>query len=583
MAIQPHDVDAMSMSMSMKCDDTDKNGMQSVDGMSSMSMSSSSSSSSADSNSYYRRVERLYKFDPSIATAAVGTSTSHLKRKPGVSRAQRRAAAAAAAAAAKEMNINSNGTPSSSPLASSSSSSSLAFPTDLEWERWKEYTIDARNLDRNTAEMRAKMIEHAKPTTNLNPSPSSSSFSSPPSPSSAPSLPRWVSPNCRVYSFRDIPGFHFIANALDPVSQSWWSWRCLAGYSQAEHTNVSNLEKLKIEEAKAKEQQMREHVETNGESKTASSFFTVTPSSGSSSSSNSIPSASIWSTACSTGDFSVLSSLRWASLGFHYDWTNREYTASARSPFPNELADISREIAHTAGVEFHRPEAAIVNYYPSTGSMGAHIDDAELTKLQPIVSVSLGCSAIFLLGGPTKESRPTGFIVRSGDAVIMSGESRVCFHGVPRIIEGSFQLYQGEEYDKKETPNSLDSIDQQDEKRQKLTDHSSTSTSQSTTLPSSIDALLAHLPIISSSSGDPLIDFSQVLPISPSADLLPTRADLCHTFRFLSTARLNMNVRQVEDHAFRYEKGMTSAICRRMKLQEQIQLAKGEGNDQTVQ
>ncbi len=53
---------------------------------------------------------------------------------------------------------------------------------------------------------------------------------------------------------------------------------------------------------------------------------------------------------------------------------------------------------------------------------------------EPIVSVSLGCSAIFLIGGRTKETSPVAILLKSGDAVVMSGESRFCYHGVPVII-----------------------------------------------------------------------------------------------------------------------------------------------------
>lgn len=38
------------------------------------------------------------------------------------------------------------------------------------------------------------------------------------------------------------------------------------------------------------------------------------------------------------------------------------------------------------------------------------------------------------MGGRTKETPPTALFVRSGDVVIMSGESRYCFHGIPRMI-----------------------------------------------------------------------------------------------------------------------------------------------------
>ena len=69
--------------------------------------------------------------------------------------------------------------------------------------------------------------------------------------------------------------------------------------------------------------------------------------------------------------------------------------------------------------------------------MGGHVDDAELDLSLPLVSLSLGLSAVFLFGGPTRDDAPTALWLRSGDAIIVTGEARLCYHGVPRIVEGS--------------------------------------------------------------------------------------------------------------------------------------------------
>ncbi len=43
--------------------------------------------------------------------------------------------------------------------------------------------------------------------------------------------------------------------------------------------------------------------------------------------------------------------------------------------------------------------------------------------------LSLGCKAIFLLGGKSREDTPVAMFLRSGDIVLMAGEARECFHG----------------------------------------------------------------------------------------------------------------------------------------------------------
>jgi alkylated DNA repair protein alkB family protein 1 len=91
-------------------------------------------------------------------------------------------------------------------------------------------------------------------------------------------------------------------------------------------------------------------------------------------------------------------------------------------------------VAHAAGSGPYIPEAAIVNYYKRDGNMGGHLDNAEYEMKKPIISISFGCDAIFLLGGETKSIEPIPMLLRSGDVMIMGGRSRYCYHGIARII-----------------------------------------------------------------------------------------------------------------------------------------------------
>lgn len=72
--------------------------------------------------------------------------------------------------------------------------------------------------------------------------------------------------------------------------------------------------------------------------------------------------------------------------------------------------------------------------------MSGHLDDAEHCMTEPIVSISLGCSGIFLIGGRTKDVRPIPILLRSGDAVIMAEESRYCYHGISAILPAGVEL-----------------------------------------------------------------------------------------------------------------------------------------------
>ncbi|KAJ4840741.1 hypothetical protein Tsubulata_045515 [Turnera subulata] len=133
----------------------------------------------------------------------------------------------------------------------------------------------------------------------------------------------------------------------------------------------------------------------------------------------------------------LLRKLRWSTLGLQFDWSKRNYNVSLpHNKIPDALCDLAKKLASPAmpvGEEFW-PEGAIVNYFGPADTLGGHLDDMEVDWSKPIVSLSLGCKAIFLLGGKSREDPPLAMFLRSGDAVLMAGEARECFHGVPRIF-----------------------------------------------------------------------------------------------------------------------------------------------------
>src|SRR5438309_9365347 len=88
----------------------------------------------------------------------------------------------------------------------------------------------------------------------------------------------------------------------------------------------------------------------------------------------------------------------------------------------------------------HLPESCLINYYGPAAKMGLHQDRDELDFEAPVVSLSLGDTCLFRIGG-TKRSDPTRTMrLASGDAVVLGGEARLAFHGVDRIIAGTSTL-----------------------------------------------------------------------------------------------------------------------------------------------
>lgn len=127
--------------------------------------------------------------------------------------------------------------------------------------------------------------------------------------------------------------------------------------------------------------------------------------------------------------------LRWATLGGQYDWTNKVYPSS--SPPPAFPADIKALIESIFPM---KAEAAILNLYSPGDTLSLHRDVSEECD-RPLVSISLGCDAIFIVGLDEREGGEEAKVevlrLKSGDAVLMSGASRYAWHGVPRVVGGT--------------------------------------------------------------------------------------------------------------------------------------------------
>ncbi len=90
-----------------------------------------------------------------------------------------------------------------------------------------------------------------------------------------------------------------------------------------------------------------------------------------------------------------------------------------------------------------RPEAALINRYQDAAKMGMHRDADEQAANAPVVSVSLGDTALFRMGGPERRGATRSIRLPSGSVVVMGGPARHFFHGVDRILPGSSGLLTG--------------------------------------------------------------------------------------------------------------------------------------------
>ena len=119
--------------------------------------------------------------------------------------------------------------------------------------------------------------------------------------------------------------------------------------------------------------------------------------------------------------------------GFGYVQRHPE-TQKPFPPMPDDFRSLAVKAASEIGWEFE-PDTCLINFYDiGDGRLGLHQDENERDRAQPIVTVSLGDSCIFEVGGETRSVKPQEVRLDSGDVLIMHDKGRMLFHGVKEII-----------------------------------------------------------------------------------------------------------------------------------------------------
>jgi len=121
--------------------------------------------------------------------------------------------------------------------------------------------------------------------------------------------------------------------------------------------------------------------------------------------------------------------------GYRYQATH-PVTGKPWPAMPEALLDLWREVAGYPAA----PEACLVNYYSGDAKMGLHQDKDEEDFAAPVVSVSLGDSAIFRVGGLARKDPTQALELKSGDVVVLGGDDRLAYHGIDRILSGTSGL-----------------------------------------------------------------------------------------------------------------------------------------------
>lgn len=139
-------------------------------------------------------------------------------------------------------------------------------------------------------------------------------------------------------------------------------------------------------------------------------------------------------------------SVRMTNAGSHGWYSDKAtgYGYIARHPgtggpwpaIPPALLELWRAIAGYPAP----PECCLVNFYAPEARMGLHRDQDEETFAAPVVSLSLGDSAVFRIGGLERRGPTASLKLHSGDVVVLAGAARLAYHGVDRVLGGSSRL-----------------------------------------------------------------------------------------------------------------------------------------------
>jgi DNA oxidative demethylase len=130
----------------------------------------------------------------------------------------------------------------------------------------------------------------------------------------------------------------------------------------------------------------------------------------------------------------------WNAKTYTYEDVRGDHDGQPVAPLPEEWVTLASRLAADAGF-VARPDICLINWYGPEGRMGLHQDKDEgpdsIKAGVPVVSISLGDTARFQLGGWRRRDPVETHLLESGDVFVFGGPSRLRYHGVSRILARS--------------------------------------------------------------------------------------------------------------------------------------------------
>ena len=122
-----------------------------------------------------------------------------------------------------------------------------------------------------------------------------------------------------------------------------------------------------------------------------------------------------------------------------YRYVDRHPDGQPWPPIPASVLAVWRALVS----QQRMPDCCLVNWYGAKAKMGMHRDSDEADFSWPVLSISLGDSALFRMGGAERSDPTTSVVLDSGDVVVFGGAARLAYHGIDRVRAGSSTLLPG--------------------------------------------------------------------------------------------------------------------------------------------
>jgi len=130
----------------------------------------------------------------------------------------------------------------------------------------------------------------------------------------------------------------------------------------------------------------------------------------------------------------------WTSSAFGYAYL--KYDPLTKQPWPalpEYFLQLSQQAMELSSLPAFLANSCLINRYDVGMQMGHHQDKDERDLSQPIVSISLGLSAVFQVFRDGRNGNKLDILLEDGDVLIMHGPARQFYHGIKPIKHDALQ------------------------------------------------------------------------------------------------------------------------------------------------